>query len=46
MAYEKPAVMEVSLDYDNEKEVRFGKDTKSGCSGSCCFAQGSDSSGW
>lgn len=46
MLYEKPEVKEISLDYDNEKEIRFGKDTKSGCSGSCCFAQGSDSSGW
>jgi len=49
MAYEKPEVKEVSLNYDNEKEIRFGKDTQSGCSRSCCFAQGSDYSvddGW
>lgn len=46
MSYEKPEVSEVSLDYSDEKEVKFGKDTQSGCSGSCCFAKGSSSSGW
>ena len=46
MSYEKPEVTEVSLEYADENEIEFGKDTKSGCSGHCCFAQGSDGSGW
>ena len=46
MAYEKPETKEVSLEYDNKKEVHFGKDTKSGCSGRCCFAQDKMGSVW
>lgn len=46
MVYEKPEIKEVSLDYENDKEIRFGKDTKSGCSGSCCYAADNSGGGW
>lgn len=41
MSYIKPELVEVSLDV-KEDIKNFGREYASQCSGSCCYAKGSD----
>lgn len=43
--YEAPTLNFVSFEYNKDKMEKLladGKETASGCSGSCCYAEGKD----
>lgn len=42
MSYVKPEVKAVSLELNNKELRNFGPDKNSGCSRSCCYADGNN----